>query len=94
MRLLKLTVLGLAAYGGYRLWNQYGNKFTGRGNGNDSNDRRVNTRSELNVTEWAVGSDDPVAQAAAIIEDSDARSDLPRETPGVERRRSEDTVEP
>jgi hypothetical protein len=94
MRLLKLAVVGLAGYGGYTLWNKYGTRLTERANGSHSGDRRVYTRSELNVTEWAVGSDDPVAQAAAIIDDSDVRTALPRETPGVERRRSEDTVEP
>ena len=94
MRLLKLAVLVLAGYGGYVLWNKYGSRITAGANGSDFGDRRVHTRSELNVTEWAVGSDDPVAQAAAIMEDSDARTVLPRETPGVERRRSEDTVEP
>jgi hypothetical protein len=94
MRLLRLAVLGLAGYGGFTLWKRYGARVTGRASGNYAGDRRVNTRSELNVTEWAAGSDDPIAQAAAIIEDSDARSVLPRETPGVEHRRSEDTVEP
>ena len=93
MRLLKLAVVGLAGYGGYTLWNKYGTALTERASSH-SGDRRVYTRSELNVTEWAVGSDDPVAQAAAIMDDSDARTALPRETPGVERRRSEDTVEP
>jgi hypothetical protein len=93
MRLVKLAVLGLAGYGGYVLWDKYGSRITAGASGSDG-DRRVHSRSELNVTEWAVGSDDPVAQAAAIMEDSDARTVLPRETPGVERRRSEDTVEP
>jgi hypothetical protein len=93
MRLLKLAVLGLAGYGGYSLWNKYGSRFAAGANTRDG-DRRVYARSALNVTEWAVGSDDAFAQAAAIIEDSDARAVLPRETPGVERRRSEDTVNP
>ena len=57
-------------------------------------DSRVYSRAELTVTEWAVGSDDPVAQATAILDDSDARTALPRDTPGVEHRTSEDTVEP
>jgi hypothetical protein len=95
MRLLKLAIIGLAAYGGYTLWNRYGARFAGPGNDNRSRaDRRVDGRSELTVEEVAVGSDDPVAQANAILADSDARTDLPRETPGIERRRSEDTVEP
>jgi hypothetical protein len=94
MRLLKLTILGLAGYGGYTLWNQYGARLTGHENGASHLDRRVRGRSELTVTEWAAGSDDPLAQAGAIIADSDARTELPRSTPGVEHRRSEDTVEP
>ena len=59
-----------------------------------SADRRVNERSELNVTELAAGSDDPVAQATAIIADSDERTELPRDAPGIERRQSQDTVDP
>jgi hypothetical protein len=94
MRLLKLAILGLAAYGGYTLWNQYGSRLQAPANGaTPPADSRVFSRSELNVTEWAVGSDDPVAQAAAILADSDARMDLPPDTPGVERRKSQDTVE-
>ncbi len=94
--MLKMTVLGLAAYGGYTLWNQYGSRLAALANGTDGarGDRRVVARSELTVTEWAAGSDDPVAQASAILADSDARTELPRETPGVERRKSQDTVEP
>jgi hypothetical protein len=94
---LKLMILGLAAYGGYTLWNRYGSELLGRaGPGDDarSTDRRVAERSELTVTELAVGSDDPRAQAAAIIADSDERTELSRDEPGVERRRSQDTVEP
>lgn len=93
--MLKLTILGLAGYGGYTLWNRYGPRLAGQvyGNGLQA-DRRVDGRSELTVTEVALGSDDPVAQATAILADSDTRTDLPRETPGIEHRRSEDTVEP
>jgi len=94
MRLLKLAILGLAAYGGYTLWNQYGSRVQALVNGTTpAADSRVFSRSELNVTEWAVGSDDPVAQAAAIIADSDERMDTLPDTPGIERRKSEDTVE-
>jgi hypothetical protein len=94
MRLLKLAILGLAAYGGYTLWNQYGNRLQAlTGSASPPTDSRVFSRSELNVTEWAVGSDDPVSQAAAILADSDARLELPPDTPDVERRKSEDTVE-
>lgn len=95
---LKLTILGLAAYGGYTLWNRFGRELLGRPIGHDDGarppDRRVDERSELTVTELAVGSDDPRAQATAIIVDSDERTELSRDEPGVERRRSQDTVEP
>jgi hypothetical protein len=92
--MLKLALLGLAAYGGYTLWNQYGDRLKALANTDGiPADRRVDSRSELNVTEWAAGSDDPIAQATAILAESDERSELPRDTPGVERRRSEDTVE-
>ncbi len=95
MRLLRLTVLGLAAYGGYVLWNQYGRRVAALVRSDEpSADSRVYSRSELTVTEWAAGSDDPIAQASAILADSDARTELPRDTPGVEHRTSEDTVEP
>jgi hypothetical protein len=93
--MLKLAVFGLAAYGGYTLWNQYGDRLKALANSDGvPADRRVDSRSELNVTEWAAGSDDPQAQASAIIADSDARTELPRETPGIERRTSQETVEP
>jgi hypothetical protein len=95
MRLLKLAILGLATYGAYTLWNQYGTRLSAPGNADGARaERRVDGRSELNVTELAVGSDDPTAQATAIIAESDARTALPREAPGIEHRRSEDTVEP
>ena len=93
--MLKMAVLGLAAYGGYTLWNQYGDRLKALANTDGAPaDRRVDSRSELNVSEWAAGSDDPVAQASAIIADSDARTDLPRQTPGIEHRTSQETVEP
>src|SRR2546425_6303643 len=94
----KLMILGLGAYGGYTLWNRYGGlgaRAAGtRRDAAPPPDRRVNERSELTVTELAAGSDDPVAQATAIIADSDERTELPRDAPGVERRRSQDTVDP
>jgi hypothetical protein len=94
MRLLKLTILGLAAFGAYTLWNTYGARVQALVNGGGAgSDRRVDGRSELTVTEWAVGSDDPVAQASAILAESDARLESNRDTPGIERRKSEDTVE-
>ena|SRR5438128_12355059 len=93
----KLVVLGLGAYAGYTLWNRYGSRLAPAGMQPDvppAPDRRVNERSELNVTELAAGSDDPVAQATAIIAESDERTELPRDAPGVERRQSQDTVDP
>jgi hypothetical protein len=94
MRLAKVTILGLAAYGGYMLWNQYGDRVQELVKGIDTPpDRRVEGRSELTVTESAVGSDDPVAQARAILAESDSRSNSTRDTPGIERRTSQDTVE-
>ena len=93
--MVKLAILGLAAYGGYTLWSQYGDRLTGLVNTDGQlADRRVESRSELNVSEWAAGSDDPTAQASAIIADSDARTDLSRKTAGVEHRTSQETVEP
>jgi hypothetical protein len=96
---LKLTVLGLAGYGGYTLWNQYAERFGGKPGKANADllapaPRRIHERSELTVEEWAAGSDDPVAQATAILTDSDERSRLPRTADGIEHRRSEDTVEP
>jgi hypothetical protein len=93
--MVKLAILGLAAYGGYTLWSQYGDRLAGLANTDRMPpDRRVDSRSELNVSEWAAGSDDPTAQASAIIADSDARTDLSRTTAGVEHRTSQETVEP
>jgi hypothetical protein len=58
---------------------------------------RVQRRAEtLSPEERDAGSDDPDAQAEAILAESDARAE-DRETPTsqpVERRTSEDTVEP
>ena len=52
---------------------------------------RVESRANLLPEEERVGSDDPEAQAEAILEESDARAETP--TP-VEERKSEDTVDP
>jgi hypothetical protein len=82
---LKLAVLALATFGAYMLWKRL------RG-GNV--DLRISERSELTAEERAAGSDDPVAQAAAILTESDEREELSRDADGIERRRSEDTVEP
>jgi hypothetical protein len=57
---------------------------------------RIKARADaLLPEEEEAGSDDPVAQAAAILEESDER-EFERDDPtgeGLERRRSEDTVE-
>jgi len=82
----KLAVLGLLALSGYVLWRRYGR-------GADAADPRISARAGLTASEAAVGSDDPVAQATAILADSDNRALLSRDAPGIERRRSEDTVE-
>jgi hypothetical protein len=58
---------------------------------------RIHTRAEaLLPEEEEAGSVDPEAQAAAILEESDAREDDRVDPPGqpVEHRRSEDTVAP
>ena len=59
--------------------------------------QRVETRADQLLAEEAeAGSDDPLAQAEAILADSDDRTAY-RATPAgpiVERRQSEDTVEP
>jgi len=63
----------------------------------DPDTRRVQGRADaLLPEEQAVGSDDPEAQAETILADSDARTADRVTPPGkpVERRRSEDTVEP
>jgi hypothetical protein len=55
-------------------------------------DPRVERRADgLLPEEQAAGSEDPQAQAAEILAESDDRADDPRP---VERRTSEDTVEP
>ena len=62
----------------------------------DEVDDRIKARAEsLLPEEEEAGSDDPVAQAAAILEESDEREfELDDPTgQGLERRRSEDTVE-
>lgn len=59
-------------------------------------DDLVARRAELSAEEKEAGSDDPEAQARAILEDSDARTADLEAAPGtyVEHRRSEDTVPP
>lgn len=55
-----------------------------------SDDRVEQRAAELLPEEKRTGSDDPEAQAEAIIEESDARTAFPA---AREERRSEDTVE-
>ena len=59
-------------------------------------DDLVARRAELSPQEKEAGSEDPEAQARAILEDSDARTADLEAAPGsyVEHRRSEDTVPP
>ncbi len=87
---LKITLLALASLGIYMLWKQFGARLLGR----NSIDPRVSERAELTADERSVGSDNPVAQAAAILTESDERAQRSRDDDGIERRRSEDTVEP
>jgi hypothetical protein len=94
----RLAILGLAGYGGYTLWNRYGSELASRVTSADQDGagpsgRRIQGRSELTVEEWAAGSDDPIAQATAILTDSDERSSLPSTADGIEHRQSQDTVE-
>lgn len=53
-------------------------------------EERVERRAELLPEELAVGSDDPDAQARAILEESDERTAHPEQT----RRRSTQTPDP
>ncbi|MGO4257924.1 hypothetical protein [Marmoricola sp. RAF53] len=46
----------------------------------NSEDDRVTSRSDLLPEEASAGSDDPEAQAAAILRESDERTDHPEET--------------
>jgi hypothetical protein len=59
-------------------------------------EERVATRAGLVGAEREVGSDDPQAQARAILEDSEIRTLDRNAAPAsyVEHRRSEDTVPP
>jgi hypothetical protein len=89
--LVRLALLAALGYAGYRIWK----RFAGGDDGIDTTAlRRISERAELTPEEWAAGSDDPVAQATAILAESDERARLTRDDDGIERRRSEDTVEP
>jgi hypothetical protein len=59
-------------------------------------DQRVERRAELTPEEQRAGSDDPHAQATAILEDSDVRSNDRTAAPGthLERRSSDEATPP
>ena len=85
-------ILALAGVGAYVLYQRF---VAHRDEWDDSPSvQRIRERAELTVDEWAAGSDNPVAQATAILAESDERSQLSPDADGIERRRSEDTVEP
>jgi hypothetical protein len=90
--LFRLALLALLGCAGYVVWKQ----FAGSDGAVDAgpSPRRISERAELTPEEWAAGSDDPVAQATAILAESDERARLTRDDEGIERRRSEDTVDP
>jgi hypothetical protein len=90
--LLRLAILALAGVGAYVLWKRFVAPDAAWDDGPSV--QRIRERSELSVDEWAAGSDNPVAQATAILTESDERAELSRDADGIERRRSEDTVEP
>lgn len=90
--LVRFALLALAGYAGYLLWKRF--MAAGDSYAEPPAPRRVYERAELTPEEWAAGSDDPVAQATAILAESDERARLTRDDDGIERRRSEDTVEP
>ncbi len=56
----------------------------------------VSSRAELTAEEKTAGSDDPKAQAEAILEDSEERTASREASPGthLEHRTSEDTTPP
>lgn len=58
-------------------------------------DERVRSRAELTPEERAAGSDDPVAQAEAVLADSDERTEVPDAAPDtvLERRTSGDAAD-
>ena len=90
--LFRLAILALAGVGAYVLYKRFVAPNDGWEDGPSF--ERIRERSELSVDEWAAGSDNPVAQATAILAESDERAQLSRDADGIERRRSEDTVEP
>lgn len=61
----------------------------------DADAERVHSRAELLPEERAAGSDDPEAQAAAVLADSDERTEVPGAAPDtvLEERTSQDAAE-
>jgi hypothetical protein len=61
----------------------------------DPDAERVHSRAELLPEERTAGSDDPEAQAAAVLADSDERTEVPGAAPDtvLEERTSEDAAE-
>jgi len=90
--LIRLAILALAGVGAYVIYKRFVAPNDGWDDGPSF--ERIRERSELTVEEWAAGSDNPVAQATAILTESDERAQIPPDADGIERRRSEDTVEP
>lgn len=68
----------------------------GQGPVMDPDDERVRSRSELLPEERSVGSDDPSAQAATVLADSDEREETPGAAPDtvLEERTSADATDP
>ncbi|RJK95441.1 hypothetical protein [Vallicoccus soli] len=58
--------------------------------------QRTATRASLLPEEGTVGSDDPQEQAEVVLEDSEARTEVPDAAPTtvLERRGSEETADP
>ena len=61
----------------------------------ERSDDRVRSRSELLAEERAAGSEDPLAQAAAVLADSDERTEVPDAAPDtvLERRTSAESAD-
>lgn len=68
----------------------------GHAGGMDSQDERVRSRAELTPEERAAGSENPTAQAEAVLADSDERTEVPNAAPDtvLERRTSAESTDP
>jgi len=58
-------------------------------------EERVRSRAELTPEELSAGSEDPAAQAEAVLADSDERTEVPNAAPDtvLERRTSADAAD-